>query len=64
MSKKVTAQMNLIDMAEEALRPLELYQAYGWADRDRVIPRLKRAIEAAKLEDLPTLTSIHDGRAE
>ena len=47
---KVNAE--LLEALEASICPLELYKAYGWPDRDRVISKAKAAIEKAKLSEI------------
>ncbi|CAB4157014.1 hypothetical protein UFOVP747_57 [uncultured Caudovirales phage] len=41
------AAREMLAALRAAVRPLELYQAYGWSDRGRVIPKIRAAIARA-----------------
>jgi hypothetical protein len=41
-------ERELLDALKEALMPVEMYRAYGWSDRARVIPKIKTATTRAE----------------
>lgn len=45
--KAVNAHDDLVKALKAAIEPLQLYQAYGWADRGGVISQLQAALKNA-----------------